>query len=877
MDNKAKYKIQNLLKSNNSYTYDGHKYYNINGKDYRFEDILKLCINKYGTSSNNYKNLKLKDITDLLTKGNFKVENKKNIIQNNNYNLSSQKDLYLIELDNLEKNLIQKINELQSYNFEEIYKIKSKIKEDYDLSVNMINLNFQKLNYGYQILNESLRDYHLIINQNEFEKQESLLESTQNKMKECKKEEINCKISLVKGVINEIKGNSNIKYFQQIKDNNKNKFNELTQKYQNEINNINLSLKKIKKNFSIPQFIDNIDYSNYEGKINICINYMIFYYQRYFDKYKESFINEESQSITKNTSKKSIISKKYEYLKNNLNIYFESLKKIWNECCNKIIEKYRILLANYKTISIENQIIPIYQEYKNKNVKLLNDLNAFIKVEKKNLENELNGISNSNNNINTFKNSNLFENFDMKPNINTDVKKIKPKMLSQPKIIVNSFKNYQEKDVDYKDIYNLTKVNKGIICYPVGLENLGNTCFMNSCIQCLRHCFSFTNYILNEYQPNSSSTVGRKFKILMENLFSNQKVTNASDFKNSLGKKISAYLSYGQNDSSHFFLHLLKTLNDEIITSNLDTNKIAENQSNSNSESSSENSSDSENDNNDLQNTSENIKGMNNKINQDINKYDILQKEKEKINKEKIDYFSKNDTKLNRLFVGFLINEIEYCSHRKTQSISSYNYLNLDIVDSQNNFISNLEECFKNYIKEVSIDENDKIYCSKCKSYNKGTSKIKIIDFPEILVINLSRVSGSNYYRHYVDYPINLDLSKYIYGDKPNYSTKYTLKSIIQHYGSDNGGHKIAICKNFSNDKWYYFSDSIVEEIEETKIFSYKSHLFFYERCDKFTTIEPSHKLAEKENYYSSKYPNYNNMYNYNYLLLLNLFKFNIL
>ena len=54
----------------------------------------------------------------------------------------------------------------------------------------------------------------------------------------------------------------------------------------------------------------------------------------------------------------------------------------------------------------------------------------------------------------------------------------------------------------------------------------------------------------------------------------------------------------------------------------------------------------------------------------------------------------------------------------------------------------------------------------------------------------------------------------------------------MNHFGSLNGGHYTATCKNSVDGKWYYYNDSAVSNAGSSKLMSDAAYVLFYRRRD---------------------------------------------
>lgn len=141
-------------------------------------------------------------------------------------------------------------------------------------------------------------------------------------------------------------------------------------------------------------------------------------------------------------------------------------------------------------------------------------------------------------------------------------------------------------------------------------------------------------------------------------------------------------------------------------------------------------------------------------------------------------------------------------------------------------------DCFDIYCRREILEGENAWLNDKTNQKESVYRRIIFWSLPSILIIDLKRWNNDGRLdknQKFIDIPLRADFSKYVKGYNPS-SYVYDLYGVCNHSGNSGGGHYTANIKN-ANGKWYNFNDTHVNEIVDDKsIITDKSYCLFYRK-----------------------------------------------
>lgn len=332
--------------------------------------------------------------------------------------------------------------------------------------------------------------------------------------------------------------------------------------------------------------------------------------------------------------------------------------------------------------------------------------------------------------------------------------------------------------------------NKGIS----GLVNLGNTCFVNACVQVLSHTYELGE-ILN--QPSYKKKVKNKiesallieFDGLRQILWSENCTVSPGKFIKTVQKvaqlkDTEMFTGYNQNDLPEFLLFIIDCFHSSLareIKMNIsgqvetETDTIA------------------------------------------VQCFEMIK-----------NMYSKEYSEIWNLFYAVHVSEIMSLETGKRLRLTPEPFFMIDLPIPLNNKSPTIHDCFDLYGEGEVLEGENAWYDEKVDKKVSIKKKISFWSLPNILVVDFKRFNSRNQKNQtLITFPLDdLDLSSYVIGYKKS-SYTYELYGVCNHYGGVNGGHYTAFIKN-ANGKWYEFNDSTVNEMNPSHVVSPRAYCLFY-------------------------------------------------
>tara|TARA_B100001093_G_scaffold520384_1_gene615313 strand:+ start:764 stop:1801 length:1038 start_codon:yes stop_codon:yes gene_type:complete len=330
-----------------------------------------------------------------------------------------------------------------------------------------------------------------------------------------------------------------------------------------------------------------------------------------------------------------------------------------------------------------------------------------------------------------------------------------------------------------------------------GLANVGNSCYINSCMQLLSHTYELSDFLdkldKKKINKNIESVIIVEWDNLRKLMWSDNCTIAPWGFIKAIQhvsekKDQNHFAGFMQNDVSEFLLFIIECLHTGLKREvDMSITGVVKN----------------------------NVDSLANEC------YNMMQK-----------MYKKEYSEILNIFYGISVTQIKSYDNSKVLSrrCEPFSILTLSLPDKKE---CDIFECLDIYTSDEELTGDNAWKNDETNKKEDVKKNIIFWNLPAVLIIDLKRFNNYNRkIQAMVNTEINnVDFSKYVYGyNQSEYI--YDLFGTSNHSGNVSGGHYTANIRN-SNGKWYNFNDTNVSEVSEDNVITPYTYCLFYRKKNK--------------------------------------------
>ncbi|KAB2072146.1 hypothetical protein ES319_A08G271600v1 [Gossypium barbadense] len=321
-----------------------------------------------------------------------------------------------------------------------------------------------------------------------------------------------------------------------------------------------------------------------------------------------------------------------------------------------------------------------------------------------------------------------------------------------------------------------------------GLENLGNTCFLNSVLQCLTYTEPLVAYLQSGTHQSSCRIAGfcalcAIQKHVNRALQSTGRILAPKDLVSNLRCISRNFRNSRQEDAHEYMVNLLESMHKCCLPLGVSSESPS----------------------------------------------------------------SYEKSLVHKIFGGRLCSQVKcmqcsYCSN----TFDPFLDLSLEIVKADS-----LHKALKNFTAAELLDGGERQYqCQRCKQKVKAIKQLTVYNAPHVLTIHLKRFRAYDFGQKIdrkVEFGPTLDMKPFVSGSNEG-DLKYTLYGVLVHCGwSTHSGHYYCFVRT-SSGMWYSLDDNRVVQVSERTVLEQKAYMLFYVRDRRNTASRKATGILQRDN-----------------------------